>query len=455
MKRAGTEDLLIPGVSILLWTLLLPFGSFPAAAAPIHVPADYSTIQAAINAATSGDEITVSTGTYTENINFLGKNIILRSTDPVSTSVVATTIIDGNQAGSVVTFSGTELSSCLLAGFTLTGGYHDMEAGGIQGNGTHATIQNNRIVGNGNGGGGLSSQFGGGLFRCDGAIRHNAILNNHADAGHGGGLLMCNGIIEGNVISSNTAMFGGALCLCDGTIQNNVIAGNWAGDCGGLLDCHGTIQNNTIFGNQTTRPESPCAGGLVISYGPITGTIRNCIIWGNTAPVNTQITNCPEPSYCCIENWSGGGTGNIALNPQMTNPTSGDFHLLAGSPCIDAGGAVGLSQDFEGNPRPFDWPGMSGGDGSNYDMGAYELVAPFIIASHAIGNSCLVGNDAPTQTLQVWNAGNGTLAYIVETTLSWLVALPAVGYSDGPASRTTHRIVYSPEIISRYCSNCR
>ena len=42
------------------------------------VPGQYLTILAAINASSNGDTILVEPGTYTENINFRGKNIVLR-----------------------------------------------------------------------------------------------------------------------------------------------------------------------------------------------------------------------------------------------------------------------------------------------------------------------------------------------------------------------------------------
>lgn len=48
----------------------------------ISVPKDYSTIQAAIDAAEDGDTIVAAPGTYRETINFKGKNIILQSEDP-------------------------------------------------------------------------------------------------------------------------------------------------------------------------------------------------------------------------------------------------------------------------------------------------------------------------------------------------------------------------------------
>jgi len=64
----------------------------------IAVPRDYVTIQAAINAAVNGDTVLVSPGTYFENINFRGKNIVVASdyiltSDPSS---IKNTIINGS-----------------------------------------------------------------------------------------------------------------------------------------------------------------------------------------------------------------------------------------------------------------------------------------------------------------------------------------------------------------------
>ena len=71
----------------------------------ITVPTDANSIQKAINLADTGDTIAVEQGRYRENINFNNKNIVLKSTNPDNPGIAANTIIDGNGAGSVVTFS--------------------------------------------------------------------------------------------------------------------------------------------------------------------------------------------------------------------------------------------------------------------------------------------------------------------------------------------------------------
>ncbi|MHC4529372.1 MAG: gluzincin family metallopeptidase, partial [Planctomycetota bacterium] len=83
----------------------------------------YDYIQYAIYDANDGDEIVAQAGTYHENINFLGKDVTVRSKDPNDPAVVAATVIHGGDRGPAVTFSSGEGQDCALRGFTTTGAH--------------------------------------------------------------------------------------------------------------------------------------------------------------------------------------------------------------------------------------------------------------------------------------------------------------------------------------------
>ncbi len=90
---------------------------FAQAQSPLLVPQQYSTIQAAINAAnsTTSQTILVSPGVYNEAINFSGKLAHV-----ISTGGPAVTFIAPPPNGNAFTFSSGETSTSLVAGFTIT-----------------------------------------------------------------------------------------------------------------------------------------------------------------------------------------------------------------------------------------------------------------------------------------------------------------------------------------------
>ena len=287
----------------------------------------FRTIQKGIDTAADGYTVIVQPGLYEENINFLGKNITLKSTDPTNENIINSTIIDGTDVNSVVTFSGTESSSCVLSGFTITNGMAP-GGGGIYGNGTMATIENNTICGNAGTGGGKPGDYGagGGFLDCDGLIQNNTISGN--SGGFGGGLCDCDGTIQNNIISENGWYAGGGLFACHGMLSNNLLFANGAVYGGGLVFCNGAISNCTVVANWSAHDGS----GL----DDCNGSISNCIIWQNSQPTIGQIENCSTPTYSCIEDWDGGGIGNISADPCFVLPgywdtngvwVDGDYHL--------------------------------------------------------------------------------------------------------------------------------
>jgi len=98
-----------------------------SAAATLHVPGDFATIQACIDAAVSGvDECIVAPGTYHETINFLGKAIALRSSGGAQVTIIDATGLDRR----VAECTSGEAPDTVLQGFTLTGGRASRIIGG-------------------------------------------------------------------------------------------------------------------------------------------------------------------------------------------------------------------------------------------------------------------------------------------------------------------------------------
>ena len=136
----------------------------------------YKTIQYAIDhyQTYSADTILVGPGTYTENINFNGKDVIVGSLTLTTRdkSYVSQTIIDGSspsnaESASVVTFVNGETPSAQLVGFTLQNG-----------TGTNITI------------GDEIKRVGGGIYTYETSpsLKHLDIKNNNQSIVHGGGI---------------------------------------------------------------------------------------------------------------------------------------------------------------------------------------------------------------------------------------------------------------------------
>ena len=364
----------------ILILLIFPFSIHPAYASTIHVPAEQPTIQAGIDAAVNGDVVLVAPGTYVENLYLRDKVIVVQSEAGANV-----TTIDGNQAGSVVTFHGNESAATVLDGFTITSGY-DFYGGGIYCSNAmtirNCTITNNVVAGTHARGGGIYV-----ICPQPASIVNCTIMNNiiGGDFGRGAGIfcgpnssvLMINCAIMGNEIIGGHISGGGIrLDEASATIPNCTITGNGLiGDYargGGiyLLDASLTITNSTISRNYLIGGVFPTCGGIYCETSDLTMT--NCIVWDISPPEIYVDSASPVVTYSDVKGgWPG--VGNINANPLFA--LSDNYHLASGSPCIDAGTDVGVDIDIDGDARP---------QGTGFDIGADEFVPGSCFIEEAI-----------------------------------------------------------------------
>ena len=305
----------------------------------LYVPEDFQTIQFAISVATHENTVMVYPGTYVEEINFDGKLITVKSV-----SGPDVTVIEGNQAGSVVTFPYFATEEAVLDGFTIRNG-SAVEGGGIHcGMDTSPTITNCTIVEN-------EASDGGGIF-CDAlsspTISNCTISGNNA-LNKGGGIYIYSGYAD----------------IANCTITNN----NALGYGGGGIYCETspsylTLKHCTLSGNS-----ADFSGGALFLETYTEAIATNCIFWGNSASQYDEI--CPYGYNVTIEysdvqgGWSyGPGEGNIDADPLFVDAPGGNYHLTWGSPCIDTGTDAGVATDMDGDARPL---------GGGFDMGADEV----------------------------------------------------------------------------------
>jgi hypothetical protein len=223
----------------------------------ITVPDKYETIQEAIDAASDGDEIVVEVGVYRENIDFKGKNIILRSVDPDDPAIVSETIIDGGGSGTVVSFRSGENEGAVLSGFTITRGGGVLVSGGSSPVIEKCVIEDN------------TAEFGAGIVVFDSAptIRENLITGNSGFLGGGMFIEESSPLIQDNTIAGNRAEMGGGVVIISNsapTVTGNVIADNIAARLGGgvviALNSTPTLKENVITANRADRN----GGGVLI-----------------------------------------------------------------------------------------------------------------------------------------------------------------------------------------------
>ena len=299
-----------------------------------------ATIQAGINAAVNGDVVIVAQGEYFENIDFDGKAITVRSTDPNDAGVVLNTIINGTGFFHVVQCVSGEGSDTVLSGFVITGGNAsgpcctDDRGGGMLNTNSSPTVTNCSFSGN-------TAVTGAGMYNNGSSptVTNCSFSRNTANAGGGGGMA--------NFESSPT-------------VTNCSFSGNSADATGGLGRGGGMANNNS------------------------TPTVTNCSFSGNSATLgggmhNTSssptVTNCSFIGNTAL----GGGMGNDPLSSPTVTDTGFCFNTpnqIFGAPIIDGGGNS-LLYCGPPIPKPDPCPTDTNDDGVTNVLDLIELLLAF------------------------------------------------------------------------------
>jgi hypothetical protein len=267
------------------------------AATTLTVPGEFPTIQAALNAASPGDTVSVSPGTYSENINFNSQDVTVASTGGASQTTIAA------PGGTAVTIG----PAGSITGFTISGGTAAFGAGmAVSGAGT--IIANDVLQSNSEGTGGFGAAIGG----------------NGASP-----------LIEQDLFAGNT---------CDDQFLSGVVAF--------INDSSPTIENN-VFHDNTCR-----AVNLSLPQGPSPLVINNTIVRNSTGiRIDGRTISTAEVVRNNIVADNGTGLevdfGNgPAWDHNLVNGNTQNYSGIA-DPAIGAGSAVDApAVDFSGNPRP-------------------------------------------------------------------------------------------------------
>jgi hypothetical protein len=347
----------------------------------LHVPSQYPTIQAAVVAANDGAVIQVAPGTYAENLDFDGKDVVVESTGGA-----AVTTIDGAQKGPTVSFHSGEPRSAVLQGFTITHG-----GPGILITGASPSIVADLIQYNiGFGGAGIS-------FTGDPLIAFNMIEHN-VMAGSSNSLEGIYGIGSAPIILANVIAYnqGGidielstTALIADNAIAANRIGLRLQGETGAeviqnvIVDGEGiTISNPLDSTGDVQTAQEIVSNTIVDTFSGIEFSFK-----ADEVTVADNIVSGPNPAYCSsltglVPSFSHndlhafgtpvlagdcaspvGTNGNIGADPLFS---PGTFAPAPGSPAID-GGTVSApflpATDIQGAPRVA---------GNAVDIGAYE-----------------------------------------------------------------------------------
>ncbi len=336
---------------IRVHSLLAPLQPEPAT---LRVPQDFPTIQSALSnlRLRKADTIAVSPGVYFETLVFPGGNLILKSIGGP-----AVTLLDGGYRGPVISLQGNETGVSKITGFTIQHGQNSF-GGGIALGQASPTISNNVFQENNQGAGGFGAAIAGN--NSSATIVRNLIQRNQVDGQFLSGAVSF--VNTSSPLVANNVFFNNACRAMNFTLPqgsaprvfNNTVVSNSVGihvDSRVPTSLQ-VFRNNALVGNE-------------VGLEKVFGGADNIPDWSN----NLVVGGTP---YSGIADQTG-LRGNLSAVPWFVCGPGADFHLLPGSPGIDAGSDIGglmADGDFDGMPREL--PGILGA-AATIDIGAFEF----------------------------------------------------------------------------------
>jgi hypothetical protein len=199
-----------------------------------------------------------------------------------------------------------------------------------------------------------ASQNGGGVYNC--TVSFSDLAGNKAISGEGGGAY--ESAMNNCIVMLNQAI-NGAGARGD-TLNNCLVLGNEGTNSGGAYSS--TLNNCTIVRN---KAETGFAGATA-------SILNNCIAFNETSASAGNLDGNCTVAYTCAPD-APAGSGNITVQDPTQifvsyDINDSDYHLAAGSPCINAGHNAFAPT----NITPLDVGGSWRICGDTVDMGAYE-----------------------------------------------------------------------------------
>lgn len=376
------RKILAPLLGILVTCLIVSTLAVSVNGAALNVGSgdQYTSITAAVNAAQSGDTITISAGTYSENV-VVTKSVTIKAASPGSTVVTAS---DPSKDVFVV-----QAANVRIEGLTITGA---TGASGIHVDHNSACVMSD-----------ISAHGNDRAIYLDGATNCEVSSSNLADNGYG---VYCDNA-SNNTISSivATGEQGNGKALGDGiymyysdanTINHSNLSANHVYGISLYHSSGNTITNNSILNNQDIGVRLRESNNNTLTFNTISGNVNLGVL---------SITETGDKIY--LNNFiSQPNTVSEAVENSLSSPQQ-LFYTFGGA--IHHGYMGNYYSDYKGsdvNGTGVGSPASANGD-KNPLVQQFENYTNISVTNTAL-SSTTTSSTASTQTTNVTNAAAQT-----------------------------------------------